>query len=346
MLQQACTQAGMLAGRHAHRHTLRLILGTSGLTLPPAPPPSPSHLPLLPHRHRHRRRQPQSGLVTHRKMSANLTAERARVLNVTCHPFPPAFKQLVMYQLCALDHGHRHQWMAFIDVDEFLVFTRAEDAAVDDLPALLREYEGHGGLAVSWRLFGSGTQRRVWAAGRTPSRPPWLRLIARPLSYHTDQNPPPSLRTHAGGHAQRQPDTLLSYTRCYDYEERENLHVKTIANMAHFGRIETPHNALYAPGYSAVTTTGKRVESPWAAKPVYSRLSLHHYVTKSREDYESKMSRGNVMNDGGKGEAFWKRTEARWVRGAGCGMRGAGCGVRGVGWGEGGGGGGGEGLMC
>jgi hypothetical protein len=41
---------------------------------------------------------------------------------------------------------------AFIDVDEFLVLT---DEGTPDLPSLLREFEGHGGLAVNWRIFGS-----------------------------------------------------------------------------------------------------------------------------------------------------------------------------------------------
>ena len=40
---------------------------------------------------------------------------------------------------------------AFIDADEFLVIN--DDTA--DLPTLLRDYEQHGGLAVSMLLFGS-----------------------------------------------------------------------------------------------------------------------------------------------------------------------------------------------
>lgn len=32
----------------------------------------------------------------------------------------------------------------------------------DDLPTLLREYEAYGGLAVNWRMFGSGRRREQW----------------------------------------------------------------------------------------------------------------------------------------------------------------------------------------
>ncbi len=39
-----------------------------------------------------------------------------------------------------------HKWMAFLDVDEFLVLSNLQPADMPDLPALLREYEPHGGL--------------------------------------------------------------------------------------------------------------------------------------------------------------------------------------------------------
>lgn len=40
---------------------------------------------------------------------------------------------------------------AFIDIDEFFVFTDG----TDDLPALLRGFEEYGGVGVNWRFFGS-----------------------------------------------------------------------------------------------------------------------------------------------------------------------------------------------
>ena len=46
---------------------------------------------------------------------------------------------------------------AFIDVDEFLVIM--DDSP--DLPSLLRDYEGYGGLAVNWRMFGSSEAGEV-----------------------------------------------------------------------------------------------------------------------------------------------------------------------------------------
>lgn len=65
--------------------------------------------------------------------------------------------------------------------------------------------------------------------------------------------------------------------------------IKTIANTAFMTRmalandtiIGSPHFAYYAPGYFAVTSDGTRVDSPHRGPPNHSRVSLHHYVTKS-----------------------------------------------------------------
>ncbi|KAK9834899.1 hypothetical protein WJX81_007252 [Elliptochloris bilobata] len=59
--------------------------------------------------------------------------------------------QLYVYSKCLADHALQHRWMAFMDADEFFVLKDG----TPDLPALLRDYEDFGGLAVNWQLFGS-----------------------------------------------------------------------------------------------------------------------------------------------------------------------------------------------
>lgn len=56
----------------------------------------------------------------------------------------------IIFNNCLREHGSKHRWMAFIDVDEFLVITKNRT-----LPEVLRAYEEYGGLVVSWNLFGS-----------------------------------------------------------------------------------------------------------------------------------------------------------------------------------------------
>ncbi|KAL4457544.1 hypothetical protein ABPG75_012409 [Micractinium tetrahymenae] len=92
----------------------------------------------------------QDGLVVHRKIPAPNIA-RADVLNATCYKHNINHKQLMAYAYCLKDYGANHQFMGFIDADEYAVLTDG----TPDLPALLRDYESHGALALNWRMFGS-----------------------------------------------------------------------------------------------------------------------------------------------------------------------------------------------
>lgn len=65
-------------------------------------------------------------------------------------------RQIKLYDLCLRHASPLHAFIAFIDVDEFLVMASAERAR--GLPGLLKEFEQHGALAVNWRLLGSGGQ--------------------------------------------------------------------------------------------------------------------------------------------------------------------------------------------
>ena len=60
--------------------------------------------------------------------------------------------QLWVYNECIKQYRTLHQFIAFIDVDEFLIL---RDPSAASLPAMLHEYEAYGGLAVNWVLFGS-----------------------------------------------------------------------------------------------------------------------------------------------------------------------------------------------
>ena len=66
---------------------------------------------------------------------------------------PSGRPQLYGYDKCLRDHSKEHHWLAFFDVDEFLIFQNGPP--VQDLPTLLRQYESYSGLAVHWILFGS-----------------------------------------------------------------------------------------------------------------------------------------------------------------------------------------------
>ena len=72
--------------------------------------------------------------------------------------------QLAAYKDCLAERGAESQWIAFLDADEFLFPTVA-----DDLCSVLAEFEDHPAVAVNWLLFGSSGHR---------SRPPGLQIEA------------------------------------------------------------------------------------------------------------------------------------------------------------------------
>lgn len=68
------------------------------------------------------------------------------------------YPQLMTYQDCMERFGSRHQFLGFIDSDEFLIL----ENGTPSVPALLRHmmtFEPFGALVVNWRVFGSSGHR-------------------------------------------------------------------------------------------------------------------------------------------------------------------------------------------
>lgn len=70
---------------------------------------------------------------------------------VTVTSLPGQNMHVKAYQHCLDNFGYQSKWIAFIDMDEFIV-PKNESA---NLPRLLEKYEEYGGLGVSWLIFGS-----------------------------------------------------------------------------------------------------------------------------------------------------------------------------------------------
>ena len=61
--------------------------------------------------------------------------------------------QLHIYKLCIERHRHQHDWMAFLDMDEFIVL--GPKMSGKTLPDMLDTYRDHAGVVLNWRQFGS-----------------------------------------------------------------------------------------------------------------------------------------------------------------------------------------------
>lgn len=58
-------------------------------------------------------------------------------------------------QCCQMTAGVT-KWIAFLDIDEFLVPSETET-----LPEFLKEYEKYGGIGANWRLFGTSYVKKI-----------------------------------------------------------------------------------------------------------------------------------------------------------------------------------------
>lgn len=177
--------------------------------------------------------------------------------NYTLHNNP----QIDVYNTCLRKYGHRHQFIGFLDSDEFLI---VKDKSLPSVPHLLRELMAQkpiGGLAVHWRVFGS--------------------------SGHDD---PPT------------EGVLKAFTKCTPVNNSMNDLVKTLANTDYAVKNAGHLVELNSTDVHIVKEDGSVVTSPKAPPSLQNRLSLHHYMVKSRQEFLQKRARG-----GGSGR---KRGEA------------------------------------
>lgn len=64
--------------------------------------------------------------------------------------FPGRKKQLAAYDDCLLRHRYHTRWLAFIDIDEFIVPLRH-----NSIPEFLKPLEGAPAVEINWLVFGS-----------------------------------------------------------------------------------------------------------------------------------------------------------------------------------------------
>ena len=162
--------------------------------------------------------------------------------------------QCYVVMLLLQDHGSKHRWLTFFDVDEFLLFTGADP--VRSLPAFLLDYEKYSALAIHWILFGSSEHN------------------ARPMK-----------------------GVLRSYYRSMPLNHTQHLFVKTIVNTrCTVGPSDSPHSFRHNCSAPAVRADFSPIEGATASDlPVHDRVLIHHYATKSAEDFELKMLKGSGM---------------------------------------------------
>ncbi|WP_159999820.1 glycosyltransferase family 2 protein [Roseomonas sp. 18066] len=143
-----------------------------------------------------------------------------------------------------------HEWLAYIDIDEFLYVP----GHGNDLQAFLDAQGERAAIAVNWKLFGTGGQE---------TRGPGL-VVER-------------------------------FTRCAGTQHSGNRAVKTLARTDALA-VPNLHNHAFAPGIRYATVHGEEIAAGTGKSATVSHdvICLHHYFTKSREEWDAKVARGRA----------------------------------------------------
>ena len=186
---------------------------------------------------------------------------------VVLHEWPRHPAQLQAYEHCLKTHGGDADWIAFIDVDEFLF---APDAR--RLPDVLADYADHPGVGVNWVMFGSAGHKQKPAGGV-------LENYLRRGDLH-------------GG-------VPYAHLRLPDGSYRsENAHIKSIVQPSKVVACKNAHFMLYADNGRAVDENGQPIDGPFTARVSVDKLRINHYWSKSEEECRRKFDKGFADGNG------------------------------------------------
>jgi|1048.fasta_scaffold73107_1 hypothetical protein len=163
---------------------------------------------------------------------------------VTVLPFPGKCQQLNAYHDFLHQFRNKHHWVAYIDVDEFIVLKKH-----NTIIELLKTYCHQGALALNWVLFGS--------------------------NHHQHYQPQP---------------VLERFTR---RQIGVNQHIKWIARTDDIENMVSPHHGKLRYGI-AVDCHGNQIDGPFNTNGTDDIACIHHYFTKSKEEFMKKCERGRA----------------------------------------------------
>lgn len=184
-----------------------------------------------------------------------------------------------IYSRCMDSYGDKHTWMAFIDADEFFELTSSET-----LQSILEDFEAKehvGALVVNWKQHTSGG------------------LITRPESARK---------------------AFLECVSDADYWHKgellpaDNKHIKAIVKTSKALSPLGAHMWNLKDGTYSAGEHGDWIDPEtwgWRSPITRDRITLHHYVVKSRQEFLEKLHRGNAQ-DNPKRENFWNLVEHVW----------------------------------
>lgn len=162
-------------------------------------------------------------------------------------------RQLDAYNDAIAKHKDECRWMAFLDMDEYLMPTKPFEKIYNVVSELVsKARKGAAGVGVNWCIYGSS------------------HLEKKPNGLITE-------------------NFLYRGTE----KDWGNFHIKTICNPRLVKKYISPHYPIYKlGGYSINDSDGKRIWGWFCHDVKWQTLRINHYYCKSKEQYLQKISRG------------------------------------------------------
>ena len=180
---------------------------------------------------------------------------------VVLHEWPQHPAQLQAYDHCLRTHGAETDWLAFIDLDEFLFSPTAVP-----LPDVLAGYVDYPGVGANWVMFGSAGHKQKPAGGVLEN---YLRR-----GQLDAQLPYPHMRLPDGSY------------------RAENSHIKSIVQPSRVSDCPNAHFMHYRDDASAVDENRQPITGPLSASVSVNTLRINHYWSKSEDECQRKFAKG------------------------------------------------------
>ena len=170
---------------------------------------------------------------------------------------PPPL-QIPAYNDAIARFGNSTDWMGFIDVDEFIVPVQLPSNALPRsvLPSMLDQLGDASGVFINWNLFGSN-----------------------------------------GHEAAPTGSTLTRYTSRAKGDDEQHWYGKSVFRPSRAKFDGSVHKPFYHGSHTGIRTDGHPIpnfpDTRWqVVQPLHHWMAIHHYRTRSRQEYLEKLRRG------------------------------------------------------
>ncbi|CAJ1955615.1 unnamed protein product [Cylindrotheca closterium] len=217
---------------------------------------------------------------------------------ISIQHFPGPNRQNEAYTNCVkhIQNTKAHSWIAFIDVDEFLVIRNQTYS--NNIMNLLNTLpkERYAGLAVNWIIIGMNQQQQYQplpvtkrfskrAANATDTH---IKTIARTDRIDFVDHPHFVHYEKKGQYLNRH----YNYNYHHQQQQQQQQHSTTARYWKRFGMLIW--ELVFGPMIESRDLSNNRVRGPWNKHKTVEEIALYHYHTKSLEEYKERCSRGRA----------------------------------------------------